>query len=142
MVEVGAEGEDALVGGRVRADRRTVTVSEEERKIRWWTYVVAAIWAAVLVGIALAMRPLRFTHNELGVRPPFTTRIVVGMPIWIVSGLLLAGALIWKSKLLSPRTSDLIDTIAAASGLFLALFAVVVAMFLPFSSILFESIEP
>ncbi len=61
-------------------------MGEGKPKIRWWTYVVAAIWAAVLVGVAFLMRFLRLMSNEmpneLGLRPPFTTRaIAAGMLI-------------------------------------------------------------
>ena len=130
MVEAGT-----TVGGNDMAD-------DGKPKIRWWTYALAVVWAALLIGIAFVMRPLGTIHNELGARPPLTARILVCMPAWIVSGLLLAAALIWKSKLLSPKTSGAIDTIAAVFGIGLALVIVVIAMFLPFAGVLMESVQP
>lgn len=137
MVEVAAGGEDALVGGRVRADRRTVTVSEEERKIRWWTYVVAAVWAAFLVGMARVVPPFREMFDEMWedmvpVALPLWTRVVVGIPsaAWIALGVLVGGALIWKSKLVSAKTAGLIDRVAVVAW-FLVGLGMVIALFLP-----------
>ena len=115
-------------------------MGEEESKIRWETYVVAGFWAALLIGMAWVVPPFRDVFKEMryfstGVsvpQLPLMTRVVVGVPsaLYVVMALVVAGTLIWKSKVLSRKAAHRVD-LAAAGLCFIAGGFVVVALFLP-----------
>ena len=114
-------------------------MGKEKPKIRWQTYAVAACWAVFGIVTAWVVPPFREMFDEMwdfstgaSVPLPFSARVVVGIPAagWIALGVLVAAALIWKSKLVSQRTADVIDLVAVVAW-FLAGMGVTIALFRP-----------
>ena len=86
---------------------------ERERSIPWQTYLAAGLDAALLWSMTFVGWLLRLAYGD----PAFTdvpplARSVMGIPtaVWIVSGFLIAGAIIWKSKVLPREIASLIDS--------------------------------
>ena len=109
--------------------------NEEKPTIRWQTYAVAAF----LIGTAWVVPPFRDMFKEMrdfstGVSVPLSlmTRVVVGVPsaVWVAFGFLVAAGLIWKSKLVSRKASNVVDMTAVVVW-FVAGMTVVIALFRP-----------
>jgi len=112
-------------------------------KIRWQTYAVAICWAALLVGTGVLLPHFIGLHHEIEMELPVTTRFVEAIPppVWILLGLVVALGIVWKSRLLSRKASDLVDVTAAVAWL-LAGMAIVIALFEPFIGPLMAPIQP
>lgn len=109
----------------------------DKPKIRWWTVVLAVFWAIAPMAMARVVPAFADMYEEMGFGSealplPSITSVVVGIPtaLWVVMAPIVAGALVWKSRLLSRNASDLID-VTALVALLLAGMAVVLALFQP-----------
>jgi type II secretory pathway component PulF len=85
-------------------------MGEEKPRIRWWAYVVAGLWPVSLTVIALAVPQFDAMFDEMGVRLPLSTRLVLAIPptVWIVLGVLACTAMIWASRLFPKKVVDLV----------------------------------
>lgn len=99
--------------------REATAMGEEKPTIRWQTYAIAACWAVFGIVTAWVVPPFREMFHDMfwgAVDPPFPlmSRVVVGIPAvaYVMSGLLVAGALVWKLKALSGAVSNVIDVLA------------------------------
>ena len=84
-------------------------MGEEKPKVRWWAYVVAALWPVSLTLTALVLPSFDAMFSEMEVWLPLSTRLVLAIPpaAWIVLGVLACTALIWASKSLPKKEVDL-----------------------------------
>ena len=88
---------------------KATTTGEEKPKVRWWTIALAVSWVVVFIAIASIAPVIREMFEELGSIDDIpilkTTRAVVRVPpvAYTLTGLLVAAALVWKSRTLSRR---------------------------------------
>ena len=84
---------------------------ERRRSIGWLTYLAAALDAVFLWSMTYVVWLVRWSYEGRIKEAPPLAQAFMGIPatLWIVSGFLLAGAIIWKSKRLPREVASLID---------------------------------
>lgn len=115
-----------------------MVVDDEKPKLSVQSCVMGGVWLVLSAWGTVAVPKFREMFEEMGVVVgdlPTLSRIVVVPPplVWMAVGFAVAGLLVAKSLVMSPRDSSLIDW-ASAAVLLLAGAGAVIGLFLPLIS--------